>query len=358
MRVVVATVVHHPFDARILHRQIGALLDAGHQVVYLAPFENDMEPVRMGLQCRRLSRSSGWSRLQPLREAARLMAEETVSADLAIVHDPELTLLDRYILCPAVWDVHEDLAAQVSDKDWIPGVFRVPTRLGARFLERRAGRRFQLMFAETRYLSRFDGGTVVPNTPIVPEKIEESLDARIVYVGRVSLGRGLETMLQAMELVDSDHTLHLYGPVDSAAERFLEGLSPAVVVHGFVDNPVALRAIEGATVGLSLLKDLPNYRHSLPTKVLEYLAHGVPVITTPLPKARDLVLESGGGVVVPFDDPRAVAEAITLMDSGSFRRACVESGRRTISDSYNWAGDSIRMLKFLEDVAEAGIVET
>ncbi|HYY17978.1 MAG TPA: glycosyl transferase, partial [Streptosporangiaceae bacterium] len=38
MRVVVCTVVHHPADARILHREIRALLDAGHDVAYIAPF--------------------------------------------------------------------------------------------------------------------------------------------------------------------------------------------------------------------------------------------------------------------------------------------------------------------------------
>ena len=33
MRVIVATIVHDPEDARIFHRQIGALLAAGHQIV-------------------------------------------------------------------------------------------------------------------------------------------------------------------------------------------------------------------------------------------------------------------------------------------------------------------------------------
>jgi len=33
MRVVVCTIVHHPADARIYHRQIRALLDAGHEVI-------------------------------------------------------------------------------------------------------------------------------------------------------------------------------------------------------------------------------------------------------------------------------------------------------------------------------------
>jgi hypothetical protein len=32
MRVVMCTIVHHPADARIYHRQIRALLDAGHEV--------------------------------------------------------------------------------------------------------------------------------------------------------------------------------------------------------------------------------------------------------------------------------------------------------------------------------------
>jgi glycosyltransferase involved in cell wall biosynthesis len=351
VRVVVATVVHHPFDARIFYRQIGSLLDAGHEVVYLAPFENGSEPVRMGLRCRRLPRSTGRSRLGPLRAAARLLAEETASADLAILHDPELTLLNRYVGCRAVWDVHEDLHAQVADKDWIPGSLRGPARLGARLLERRAGRRFDLMLAEPGYQSRFDGGTVIRNTPVVPETVVESVDPRIVYVGRVSLGRGLETMLRSMELVDPVHTLHLYGPVDPAAGQLLRGLSPSIVAHGFVDGPVALRSIEGATVGLSLLRDLPNYRHSLPTKVLEYLAHGIPVITTPLPEARRIVEDSGGGIVVPFDDPDAVAGAIIRMASGSFRRECADNGRRAVRDRFDWSEDASRMMVFLEQVA-------
>ena len=39
MRVVVCTVVHHPADARIFYRQIRALLDAGHDVTYIAPHD-------------------------------------------------------------------------------------------------------------------------------------------------------------------------------------------------------------------------------------------------------------------------------------------------------------------------------
>ena len=43
MRVVVCTVVHHPADARIFYRQIRALLEAGHDVTYIAPHD-EAEP--------------------------------------------------------------------------------------------------------------------------------------------------------------------------------------------------------------------------------------------------------------------------------------------------------------------------
>jgi isopropylmalate/homocitrate/citramalate synthase len=59
--------------------------------------------------------------------------------------------------------------------------------------------------------------------------------------------------------------------------------------HGFVSNDRAMTLIDGSLAGLSLLQDLPNYRHSMPTKILEYMAHGVPVITTPLPAAVSLL---------------------------------------------------------------------
>ena len=45
----------------------------------------------------------------------------------------------------------------------------------------------------------------------------------------------------------------------------------------------AMAVVAGASVGFSLLHDLPNYRASMPTKVIEYLAMGVPVVASDLP---------------------------------------------------------------------------
>ena len=116
MRVVVCTTVHHPADARIYHRQIRALLEAGHQVTYIAPVQaKDFSPERTGLQPQLIPvpRAVGRNRLGALRAARLELARHAPGADLLLVHDPELLLAlpPRRKRPPTVWDVHEDTAA-------------------------------------------------------------------------------------------------------------------------------------------------------------------------------------------------------------------------------------------------------
>ena len=74
------------------------------------------------------------------------------------------------------------------------------------------------------------------------------------------------------------------------------------------------------------------------------------MITTPNPVARRIVEDAGAGIVVPFDDPSAVAEAIDRLADVEFRRRCAANGRRVAQASYNWSTDSRVMLDFLESV--------
>ncbi len=356
MRIVVATVVHHPEDARIFYRQIPALLEAGHEVVYLAP-EAERDLNRPGLVHVPVPRSVERRRLAPLKRMASALSRETRVADLAIVHDPELTLMGRWILCPRVWDVHEELVSQIADKDWIPGGLGGPARLGVGLLERWAARSFDVMLAEPTYVDRFPHGVVVRNTPWIQERYVTPGDSRVVYVGRVSFGRGIETMLEAMRMIGPTVGLDLYGSVDRDVVALLDRASSNVVAHGFAPNPEALSQAEGAMAGLALLDDRPDYRRSIPTKVLEYMSRGIPVVTTPNPVASRIVEESAAGIVVPYRDPEAVAEAVVRLRDPVVREEMGRNGRQAIRACYDWTEDAGRMLSFVDEVvskADAG----
>ncbi len=376
MRVLVVTIVHRPDDARILHRQIAALRKAGHEVVYAAPFTGWDTPLPVGLRCIDLPRAAGRRRVTAIRAARRLLRSAAM-ADVVLLHDPELLLAaDAVPDGPVVvWDVHEDTAAALTLKAWLPGFLRRPTATVVRAAERIAERRVRLLLAEDGYRSRFGSEhPVVPNSTPVPIGVAppgqpdpETGLLRCVYIGHLSAARGARELVElGRELRPDNVDVELIGHADGPTAELLRAADDTGAVRwlGYLPNDSALQRVEGALAGLSLLHDEPNYRHSRPTKIIEYMARGVPVITTPTPPAVALVESAGCGTVVPFvaEHPdqaaggtviAAAAAVRTLRDDPEFRTACAAGGRAAALRDHDWNTDGPAFVRLLESWAAA-----
>ncbi|GGQ04109.1 glycosyltransferase involved in cell wall biosynthesis [Actinomadura coerulea] len=356
MRVCVCTVVHHPEDARILHRQIRALLDAGHEVTYIAPFRACNATPWRQISPVDVPRATGRRRIRALRAAHRALAEHAPYADVVLLHDPELLvslpreLRDRTV----VWDVHEDTAAALSAKGWVPGPARPLLRPAVRRLERRSERRHRLLLAEEGYRSRFrEDHPVVPNTTYVSDLPPGPPDGRrAVYVGQLSRARGALDMIEMARTLAAEGVLvELIGAADADVREALRAAQREGIVrwYGFVPNDRALRIAEGAMAGLALLHDEPNYRHSMPTKVVEYMARGIPVISTPNPPAVDIVEPAECGLVVPFGAPEAAAKAVLrLRDDPALRAEFGRRGYEAARERFHWPVHAERFVAQLE----------
>ncbi len=362
----VVTVVHHPEDARIRHRQITALLEHGWQVTYAAPFngygltpavdDDRLRPVD-------LPRAHGRHRHRALRAARRLLRDQADLHDVVLLHDPELLLAsDRLGPSHIVWDVHEDTSSAIEAKGWLPGPVRGLARASVRHVERVAERRMALLLAEHAYRSRFTHlHPVVPNTVRVPDRIVAPGIDRVVYLGTVTVARGARTMVDMARMLrqrtGGSCTLEVIGPAADSETRQLMSCAADrgdLIWHGFVSGNRALPMLDGALAGISLLRDLPNYRHSMPTKIMEYMAHGIPVVTTPLPLPAQQVRDTECGVVVPFDDADAVVEA--LLDLRANPAHAGEMGARghaEAAEHHDWARQSADFVAALSDVAQS-----
>lgn len=359
----VVTVVHHPGDARIRHRQISALLEAGWQVTYAAPFSGygaTPPTAEARLTAVDLPRALGWRRVAAFRAARRLLRARASGHDVVLLHDPELLLtLPRLDLPPVVWDVHEDTPATMSTKPWLPRPFRAPMAALARTVERRAAKRVEIILAERSYAERFGPDrVVVPNTVRVPERVEPPGDRRIVYLGHVTLARGAGDLVHVGQLVaaatEGTTRLLVIGNADKDASRLLTAAAESGDIDwaGFVPSKEALGMLGGALAGLSLLHDEPNYRGSMPTKVVEYMAHGVPVITSPLPLPAYLVQQSGAGVVVPFADADAAAREILALRADPARRTTMgAAGHRVAAAEFDWGKHRNVFVREMERIA-------
>ncbi|MGW3243512.1 glycosyltransferase [Streptomyces sp. NPDC001070] len=368
MHVLVVTVVHHPEDARILHRQIAALISHGHTVTYAAPFTARATPPRPGVEGVDLPRAAGRDRRAAVREARRLLVRRGPAVDAVLLHDPELLLtLPRTLRYwhrtgarrPAVvWDVHEDTAAALAMKNWVPRLLRPPLRLLVRAAELAAERHLHLLLAEDAYQGRFRRPhPVVPNLVTVPVGPPPPPgDDRVVYLGQLSRARGAEELVAMARLLAPDVRVELIGAADGDVRALLTAADRDGVLrwHGFLPNDEALGRLRGALAGLSMLRDEANYRHSRPTKVVEYMAYGIPVVSTPNPLAAELVRGHDCGLLVPFGDPAAAVAAVRrLRDNPELRRTMGARGHAAARGALHWPDCAGHFVTSLEGWAVA-----
>ena len=341
MRVLVVTIVHDPRDARIRHREINALLNAGHHVTYAAPFSGYGLALPADGHAIDLPRAQGRRRIEAIRAARRLIAQSSHDYDIVLIHDPELLVAARASSSTVtVWDVHEDTAAAVTLKPWLPNALRKPTATIFTSIERNAESRFKLLLAETEYASRFTGKhPVVPNSTAVPDVVPSAGNDRVVYVGAVTRERGAFDLIEVgRQLRTHDIHTHVLGSADQATRDEMTAAHARgdIVWHGFVPNDQAM------------------------TKVLEYMAHGVPVITTPLPRAQSVVTTYSSGIVVPFNDPAAVVTAALALKSDDAQRTnYARNGHAAALADFNWDRDGAAFVDILATwVREASCAHT
>ncbi|MFP5310481.1 MAG: glycosyltransferase [Actinomycetes bacterium] len=367
LRVLVVTTVHVPRDARIDHRQVGALLRAGAEVTHVAPWtaqEADQADPRGPVRRVPVPRSVGRRRLGPLLAAARVTRRLVDQHDIVLLHDPELLLLAPLLVRrrPVVWDVHEDTAASLTDRSWVPTPVVRLVRHAVHAAERWADRRLHLLLAEHSYADLFRGDhPVVPNVPFLLEAPPGPAGERVVYVGRVSRSRGAEALLRLPDHLPPGLRLEIVGPPDADVARPLAAAAAAgrLTAHGFVPNAQALELVDGAFAGLSLLQDHPNHRDCLQSKVLEYLERGVPVVATDLRVAGAFVRDRGVGAVVPTGSPDEVAAAVgralaAWVEDPGRREEAARRGRALVVEGMNWDVEGARFVAHLRRWAAEG----
>lgn len=358
MHVSVFTCAHRGDDARIVHRQARSLLEAGHQVTLVAPLPDDMTTDPTGLVRIPIPRAVGRRRVGAWRAVGRVGRQLFSTSDIVVLHDPELVplLARRRAPVPVVWDVHEDFVASVADRSYVPGVLEGPVRAAVRLVQRWARRRCHLVLAEESYTDHLGPAPVVPNsTWVLPSPLPygPAPRPRVVYLGRISTGRGAGEMLELADRLRGLVDVELIGPVDREIEDDLRAADATgrVTWHGPLPNPVALDLLAGAACGLALLHDEPNYRHSRPTKLMEYLARGVPVVSTPLPVAASFVSQSGGGEIVPFGDVVATVAAVERLCDPAYREVLAAAGHSYVREHHDWGTDGARFVGMLESWA-------
>ncbi len=185
----------------------------------------------------------------------------------------------------------------------------------------------------------------------------------IVYVGNLVPWQGLETALRAMPLILEQNPEARFaivgdGMLRGSLEEIVRNLrvDHAIVMTGAVGHECVPVYLSAATVCVAPFTRGRNEGIGLsPLKIFEYMACARPVVASAISGVTALFERSGGGVVVPPDNPEAFAQAVSRMLSHPDQaRRMGERGRRFAIAECTWAKTAERVEHVLQEAIRVG----
>lgn len=156
--------------------------------------------------------------------------------------------------------------------------------------------------------------------PLLLNKINKN---KIVYIGSLRPIMGLELVIQSMpHILKKIPTVQLNiiggGPEEERLKSMaaLLKIDKQVVFHGWIkDRQMVGKLLSNAVIGLATFNEKirkDEVRNADPVKIKEYMAFGLPVITTKAINNYKDIIKSKSGFVVDYD-PIKLADAVLLI---------------------------------------------
>jgi glycosyltransferase involved in cell wall biosynthesis len=183
------------------------------------------------------------------------------------------------------------------------------------------------------------------------------------YVGTIGMAHGLGTVLEAAKGLQRDRPEIKFLLAGDGAERArLAQLAQSwglsnVIFAGLVPHDVAQSLLLESDVALVLLKKSDLFETVIPSKLLEALAAGRPVILGVAGEARQILQEANAGLPIDPEDAIGLRAAVeTLAGSAELRRQMGENGRAYVSSRFDRKSWSRVFLDVLARLAGRGVL--
>lgn len=364
MKVCHITTVHPLWDTRIFHKECKSLVKEGYDVSLI--IQHEKSETIDGVNVIALAAAKNrFHRMLILTSKALVLAVKQ-RADIYHFHDPELLPVGAVLKLlgkKVIYDAHENVSKSLMSRYYLPVLLRNIVAGIVGLLEKTLALFFDAVVCATEDIQKSfcsQKAICVSNFPILnnfnnlvsrsDNSHNQDDSFNLIYVGALSPERGISKIIQAMEHISSNKTisLSLYGTfspnIYENEVRHLKGFEK-VSYTGWIEPGKVPDVLQKHDAGIVCFLPEPNHINSMPNKLFEYMAAGLPVIASNFPLWKEIVECSSCGICVDSSNPKEIAKAIEYMlEHPIERKEMGNMGKQGVSERFNWEIEVSKLL--------------
>jgi glycosyltransferase involved in cell wall biosynthesis len=364
-KIIHLTSVHARYDTRIMLKECVSLAQQGYDVSMIAA-DGKGDEVKDGVKIIDVGPKNG-GRLSRMTRTIIMIYKKAKELDGKIYHfhDPELLpvgfLLRSNKRC-VIYDVHEDYPRLILSKYWIHTFFRKMFSFTFELFENYIASRLNAVVCATPFiLNRFQCinpmSINVSNFPIAKEFFsvnkEKAFSCSICYPGLIKREYGINELIESLARLQ-DVKLILCGPFESQAYADELKSMPGwkfVDYRGVIGHDEVATILASCAAGMVTLLPSATNNYSLPIKMFEYMAAGLPVIASNFPLWKEIIEKNKCGICVNPLNPDEIATAINwVLQNPSDAAEMGKNGSKAVLEKYNWEVESHKLISFYEQL--------
>lgn len=346
------TSAHNRYDVRIFHKECKSLASNGYDVTLLV---NDNLPDEyidgVNIISTNYSPQNRYQRMISSKKQIKRRIIE-VDSDIYHLHDPDLLPIGNKLKRlggKVIFDSHEDVPNQITDKSWIPLLIRNLIANVYKSYEKYSTKKYDAVISVTPHIvERFSkinpNSIMITNYPIInpdPDKnIVRNPNNAICFAGGINQQWNHDIIILAIEKIKGiKYILAGKGKKDylESLER-LPGWSN-VDYRGKVPHQEVKEIYAQAMAGIAL-----NYSNQAKgegtlgnTKLFEYMAAQLPVICSDYKLWKEIIEGNQCGICINPNNEDEIKNAILyILNNSKEAQEMGKNGRKAVLERYNW----------------------
>jgi glycosyltransferase involved in cell wall biosynthesis len=353
------TVLHNRYDTRIFLKECRSLAKVYKTFLIVADGEGDEE--KEGVQIIDVGlRAGSFLKRFFLTSFSIYKRAKGLNCRIYHFHDPEFLYWAYRLLSKekkVVFDAHEDLPKQILRKEYIPAYLRPALSKFSGTALHSFTKRFSAVIAATPTIKTAfhksariceDICNYVIDSEFRDNPEYSKRENNICYLGGITEARGIRELMLSIESLDPLVKLEIAGKFENATFRneitMMKSWERAKF-HGFVGRNEIYEILGRSRVGMLILHPDHGYLESLPVKLFEYMAAGIPVVASDFPLWKEILEGNNCGICVdPFDTAKISERISFLINNNEIAEKMGKSGCEAIKQKYNWANEEVKLL--------------